>query len=123
MMNIALWASQIILAIIFLMAGSMKTFQPLDKLAQTMDWVKSSPPLTRFIGIVEILGVLGLILPAATRILPWLTPIAAIGLAIIMVLAIGFHVIRKEYKTLPVLVVILLLSIFVAYGRFVLAPL
>ena len=122
-MNIALWASQIILAIIFLMAGSMKTFQPLDKLAQTMDWVKSSPPLTRFIGIVEILGVLGLILPAATRILPWLTPIAAIGLAIIMVLAIGFHVIRKEYKTLPVLVVILLLSIFVAYGRFVLAPL
>jgi hypothetical protein len=77
-----------------------------------------SAALVRFVGIAEILGPIGLILPMLTGILPWLTPLAAIGLAIIQVLAIGFHARRGETaKTLPANLVLLALSLFVVWGR------
>lgn len=76
-----------------------------------------------FVGASEILGALGLVLPSLTGILPWLTPLAALGLAIVMVLAAILHVKRGENQAIGINLVLLLLSLFVAYGRFVLLPL
>jgi uncharacterized membrane protein YphA (DoxX/SURF4 family) len=122
-MNIALWVAQVLLAGMYGMAGGMKTFQP--------DGVRKNPQMTwahdkqdgyiRFVGTSELLGSLGLILPMLTGILPWLTPLAAAGLSLIQVLAIFMvHLPKKEYQVIPVNIVLLALSAFVAYGRFAL---
>jgi len=119
-MNIALWIVQALLAAFYGMAGSMKTFQP--------DKVRANPQMTwahnqgdayiRFVGTSELLGALGMILPLATGILPWLTPLAAVGLSVIQLLAIFMvHLPKKEYQVIPVNVVVLALSIFVTIGR------
>ena len=116
-LNFWLWAAAGLLAALYLMAGGMKATQPIDKLAAQMKWPADLPRLTRFIGVAEVLGAIGLILPLATGILPWLTPLAAIALAIVQVLAIGFHVMRKEWQVLPVNLILLALAVFVAWGR------
>lgn len=117
-MNITLWIFQALLALLFLMAGFMKTFRSLDALAERMSWVKSVPSaLVRLLGIAELLGAIGLILPVLTHILPWLTALAAIGLALIMVGAIVFHALRRELLGTGVTVITLILTVFVAYGR------
>ena len=122
-MNIALWVIQILLALAFGMAGIMKVTQPIDKLEARMGWVKSVGPRgVRLIGTLEILGAIGLILPAVTGILPWLTPVAAAGLALTMVGAMITHGRRGEYSNLGVNVVLLALALFVVYGRFVIVP-
>ena len=96
-MSIALWIVQGLLALAFLLAGLMKSFSPLEKLKKNMAWVGDVPAgLVRFIGIVEILGALGLILPKLTNIVPQLTIAAAIGLVLVMLSAAVFHVRRKE---------------------------
>jgi hypothetical protein len=88
-----------------------------------MAWVRDVPePLVRFIGTAEILGGIGLIVPALTHIQPWLTPLAASGLAALMIVAVAFHIVRSEWRNLSVNVLLLALAAFVAYGRFVLAP-
>jgi len=118
-MELALWIAQIILAVMFGMAGIMKSTQPKEKLAKGLPWTTDvSTPTVRIIGISELLGALGLILPAATGILPILTPIAATGLAVIMVLAIVTHARRKESQAIVFTVVLLAVSAFVALGRF-----
>src|SRR5216683_2875693 len=116
-MNIVLWIIQILLALAFLMAGTLKDSQPIDKLAARIKWVNSlRPPQTvRLIGILEVLGAIGLILPAVTGILPWLTPVAAIGLALTMVGAMITHGRRGEYSGIGVNVVLLVLALFVVY--------
>ena len=89
-MNIVLWVLQVLLAVMFLMAGAMKTFQ-YERAKAQMKWVGDvSHGLVTFIGVSELLGGIGLILPALTRILPWLTPMAAVGLAAVMVLPAAF---------------------------------
>ena len=91
--HIGLWVAQVLLAVGFGMAGLMKLATPYADLAQKMAWAQHTPAaLVKFIGVVELAGALGLILPAATRIKPFLTPLAASGLVVIMVLAIGLHV-------------------------------
>jgi hypothetical protein len=122
--TIGLWAAQVLLALMFGAAGVMKTFVPLETLGAQMAWVPTFPDwLVRFVGIVEIAGALGMILPAVTRILPWLTPLAAVGFAVIQVLAIGLHAMRGETAmTLPINVALLVLALFVAWGRFSKAP-
>ncbi len=118
-MNIALWIVQILLALVFLMAGTLKATQPAERLAKNMEWVKATPLWTvRLIGILEILGAIGLILPIVTGILPWLTPLAAAGLVLTMIGATILHMRRGEYPHLGGTVVILLLALFVVYGRF-----
>lgn len=112
-----LWAAAVLLAILYGMAGTMKAFQPIDKLHAQMKWPGDYPRLTRFVGFSEMAGALGLILPLATGILVWLTPLAALGLTVVQVLAIGFHVMRKEYAVLPFNAVLLALSAFVLWGR------
>jgi uncharacterized membrane protein YphA (DoxX/SURF4 family) len=116
---------QILLALAFLMAGLMKATQPIDRLATRMGWVKDfQVPIVRLIGTLEILGAIGLILPALTGIAPVLTPIAAVGLVIVMVGAMVTHARRNEFVGHAMVnIVLLLLAAFVVYGRFVLAPL
>jgi uncharacterized membrane protein YphA (DoxX/SURF4 family) len=122
-MNIALWVAQVLLAGMYGMAGGMKTFQPegVRKNPQ-MTWAHGqSDTYIRSVGIPEFLGALGMILPMLTGILPWLTPLAAVGLSIIQLLAIFMvHLPKKEYQVIPVNIVLLALSVFVAYGRFAL---
>lgn len=122
-LHVLLWIVQIIVAGMFIMGGFMKTFTPMDDLSVTMPWAKDTGLLlTRFIGVSELLGGLGLILPAALRIAPRLTVWAAYGLALIMVLALLFHIDRGEISALPTNIVLGLLSFFVAWGRTMKAP-
>ncbi|MBN9391195.1 MAG: DoxX family protein [Chloroflexi bacterium] len=122
-MNIAIWALQIIAGLAFIMAGFMKVTQPIPTLAKTMTWVNSfSPPFVRFIGAAEFLGGVGLILPAATGILPWLTIVAAAGLAIVMAGAVIYHLQRNELSLVTPSAVLLVLSVLVLVGRWVVEP-
>jgi hypothetical protein len=118
-LHYSLWVVQGLLGAAFLMAGFMKATTPLDQLGANMAWVTHTPgALVRFIGISEIAGGLGLILPAATRIKPILTPIAAGALVVVMVLAFLTHLVLGEPEGLPVNVVLGGLAAFVAWGRF-----
>ena len=124
LMNITLWVIQILLALAFLLAGIPKATQPIPALSKRLTWAKDVPaPFVRFIGVAEILGALGLILPALTGVLPWLTVAAAIGLAIVMAAAIIFHILRGETNRIAFNIVFLLLLLFVTCGRIALAPL
>lgn len=120
-LHVALWVAQVLLAIVFGMAGFMKLFTPYEHLVSTQAWARSIPaPLVKFIGIAEIAGVLGVILPAATRIKPMLTPLAATGFVVIMILASIVHV---SIGQPPVTTVIIGgLAAFVAWGRWKKAP-
>ena len=123
-MNIALWIVQILLALAFLLAGFMKVSQPIDNLKKNMGWVAHiTPPIVRLIGTLEILGGIGLILPAVTGILPWLTPVAAVGLVLTMIGAATTHIRLKEFSALAAPIVLLLLALFIIVGRFLLVPL
>jgi uncharacterized membrane protein YphA (DoxX/SURF4 family) len=117
--NVALWIVQILLAVAFLGAGLMKLTQPKDKIAQLMAWAADfSPTAIKLIGLVEVLGALGLVLAAVTGIAPVLVPLAAVGLALVMVGAIITHARRGEKQMIGANVVLLLLALFVAGGRF-----
>jgi putative oxidoreductase len=117
-MNITLWIVQILLAAMYGMAGSVKTFQT-AKAKEQMPWAKNrSDSFVRFVGISELLGALGLILPLVTGVLPWLTVLAAIGLILIQLLAIfAEHLPKKEYNVIPVNIVLATLAIFIVIGR------
>ncbi len=122
-MNIVLWVVQVVAGLAFLGAGSMKASQPKPKLAPNMPWVNDfSDTQVRGIGVLEILGGLGLILPGITRIAPWLVPLAAAGLIIIMVGAALYHARKHEYSGMVPSLVLLLLAAFVLYGRWIVAP-
>ncbi len=123
-MTIALWVIQALLALAFLAAGFPKAFQPIATLSKTLPWTASVPAsLVRFIGAVEILGALGLILPGVTHIAPGLTVAAAIGLAVTMLLAAGFHARRGEYQRIAPSIVLFALALVIVIGRIALAPL
>ena len=117
-LHITLWVMQVLLAIIFIMAGVTKSFQPIDAIAESLPWVLSTPvALVRFIGISEILGGLGLLLPSILRIKPILTAWAAIGLAVIMIFAAIFHGARAEYSGIIANMVFMAVALFIAWGR------
>jgi uncharacterized membrane protein YphA (DoxX/SURF4 family) len=120
---VALWIVQLLLALAFGLAGVMKTTQPISDLATSLVWPGVVPPaLVRFIGASELAGALGLVLPATTRVKPFLTPLAAVGLVTVMLLAMVFHVSRGEWSALPINLVSAALAGFVAWGRFKKAP-
>lgn len=122
-MNIALWVAQVLLGLMFLMSGAMKAFQPLEALAVSLPWVSSTPlALVRFIGLSELLGGVGVLLPALLRIKPILTVWAAIGLAVVMLLAAVFHASRGEFPPVGVNLALMGLAAFVAWGRSKKAP-
>lgn len=123
-MNIILWALQIVLALKFVSVAYTHGLRP--------DETKMQPGIQRlgavarllltFIALCAFLGAVGLILPATTGILTWLTPLAAALLALMMLLAVGFHVACRESPNIVVGLVLFALAAFVSYGRWVIAP-
>jgi len=119
-MNITLWIIAGFLAAAFLAAGAMKLARPKAKLGESgMAWTEDfTDGQVKAIGVVEVLGALGLVLPAALDIAPILTPIAAAGLAVSQLLAAVVHVRRGEKQMLPINLVLAALAVFVAVMRF-----
>lgn len=118
-MNGALWIIQVLLALLFLFAGGMKLILPIEEMTKEIvmpGW------FLRFIGVAEVLGGLGLVLPGLTGIRPWLTPLAAAGLVIIMIGATGLTLTTGGLSAALMPLVVGLASGFVAYGRWQLAP-
>jgi uncharacterized membrane protein len=117
--NVVIWIVQILLAVAFAFSGITKITQPDEKLIKQMPYVEDFRGIRiKLIGAVEVLGALGLILPAWTGIAPILTAVAATGLAIHMVLAAIVHIRRKEFNALPINAVLFVLAAFVAIMRF-----
>jgi hypothetical protein len=118
-MNTALWIMQGVLAALFIIPGIMKLITPGEKLREKMKAAPEKSLLpTRLLGLLEVLGVIGIIVPYYTGIFPVLTPITALCFAVVMVGAVVVHAQKHEYKTLPVLGVAFVLSLVVAYYRF-----
>jgi len=118
-MTRALWIVQGLLALLFLWAGGIKLVLPLEKLTGPLPL----PGLfLRFIGVAEVLGAIGLILPGLLRIRPGLTPLAAAGLVIIMAGATAVTLASGDVAMALIPLVVGLLAAFVAYGRWRLAP-
>ena len=119
-MLVAVWIVTALLALANLAAGGMKLFRPIEALHPVMPFTQDVPPaLTRFIGAAEILGAIGVVLPVVTGIAPILTPIAAVGLALIQLIAFVFHLVRTEVS--PALlsnVLLFAFAAFVAVARF-----
>jgi uncharacterized membrane protein len=116
--EIGLWVLQGIVAALFLLAGFGHAIAYEQTRAQVA-WVRDVPEMmVRVIGVAELAGAVGVILPRATRILPILTPIAAGALALVMLLAAGFHVTRAEWPNAGIVLAQGALAGAVAYGRF-----
>jgi uncharacterized membrane protein YphA (DoxX/SURF4 family) len=115
-MKIALWIIQVLLALVFIASGSMKLFA-FDQFAASAPALADQRGLVTFIGICELAGAVGLILPRLTGVLPVLTTWAAVGLGTIMVLAAGFHLSRGEISHAAVTIILFALAAFVVYGR------
>lgn len=124
MMTIALWIVQVLLAALFLFAGGTKLVLPIDVLTSmgSPNQVHLPGLLIRFIGVCEVLGALGLVLPGLLRVKPGLTPLAAGGLVIIMIGATVLTIAGDGIGPALVPLVVGLLTAFVAYGRWRPAP-
>ena len=118
-MTAALWIVQSLLALLFFFAGGMKLVLPLEQLTGP---ITLPGPLLRFIGMAEVLGALGLILPGLLRIRPGLTPLAAAGLMVIMLGATVITLATMDAVMALIPLVVGLLAAFVAYGRWRLVP-
>jgi uncharacterized membrane protein YphA (DoxX/SURF4 family) len=126
-MKTTLWILQVLWGVSFSMNGFGKIIwykQALwNQALQQVPWLYAVPQdLAIFIGIAEFLGGVGLILPAITGVKPKLTPFAAIGLTLVMILAAVFHIARGEYIFVPINLVLGGVAAFIAYGRLVVKP-
>ena len=122
-LNILLWIAQLLLGIMFLFGGITNTFQPIEKIAATMNWVNEVPHwLVRFIGIAQILGGIGLILPSILRIKPQLTVWAAMGLFLQLICAVIFHISIKETSMIGIPLLFAAITFFIAWGRWKKVP-
>jgi hypothetical protein len=118
-MNVALWVVQWLLGLLFLWAGGMKLVLPLEQLAGP---IALPGAFLRFIGVVEVLGALGLILPGLFRVRPGLAPLAASGLVLVMIGATGLGLVAGDVTLALFPLTVGGLAAFVAYGRWRLAP-
>lgn len=118
-LNRLLWITQALVAAIFLWAGILKLVQP-DTLP--FPWIKDYPTLVFLTGMVDVLGGLGLLLPAILRVKPGLTILAAYGIMALMLVASVFHILRGEAKDIGFNIFVLLLAVFIAWGRSKKAP-
>ena len=123
-MNIIAWALQVLLAVVFLIHGVMYFFSPevlISRMRARDRWPPAIPAWLRlFIGIAELFAAVGLIGPALFRVLPWLTPLASLGLVVVMASAIVYHARRRE-SVVPT-VILLLLAVAVTYLRWQVVP-
>jgi uncharacterized membrane protein YphA (DoxX/SURF4 family) len=120
-MTYALWIVQGLLAVLFLFAGGVKLVLPIEEMTKQMP-VPLPGLFLRFLGVVEVLGALGLILPGLLRVRPGLTPLAAAGLVLIMIGATVITLVGGDVATALISLVVGVLATFVAYGRWRLAP-
>lgn len=119
---LSFWVAQIILAAFFITGAVMK-FQSIEKISAMMPWTGQVPAAAvRLPGIIDLLGAIGLILPALLRIKPRLTPWAAIGIIVLMLCAIIFHVSRGEAAVTGVNIFCVFIAIFIVWGGFSKAP-
>ncbi len=118
-MAYTLWSIQGLLALLFLFAGGMKLVLPVEEMTKQ---IQLPGLFLRFIGVAEVLGAIGLILPGLLRIRPGLTPLAAAGLVIIMIGATVVTLVSGMIAPTLISLVVGLLAAFVAYGRWRLAP-
>ena len=114
--------AQVLVALAFAFHGYQLAFA-LEKMRGRVVWPRDvSDQLLRPLGILEILAALGLILPTLTRVLPWLTALAAACIVLVMVFAIVFHIRRREWFNIVLNAIFLVLAAFIAYGRWVIVP-
>ncbi|MGJ5202646.1 DoxX family protein [Bradyrhizobium sp. HKCCYLR20261] len=117
-LRIGLWIAQALLFALFAFAGVTKLFTPIPELAQMMPWTGDhSATFVRIIGLIDLAGGLGILLPSLTRIMPRLTVLAALGCATLQVFAFVFHLSRGEGVVTPLNILLLALSLFVLWGR------
>ena len=118
-MLVFLWVAEIVMALLYFGLGVMRLVQPYPKLVRVLRWPADFPAwAVKLIGVAEILGAVGLLLPAATDVAPVLTPIAASALAVMMALAVAVHLRRGERHRVALPAILGLVNIFVAIGRF-----
>jgi uncharacterized membrane protein YphA (DoxX/SURF4 family) len=119
-LNIALWILQVLLAAVYLMHGWLMVAPP----AEMVEMINAQlgVGLRMFIGVAELLAVAGLLLPGITRILPWLTPVAAGGLMIVMASATAVHISRGEGSSAIMAAILFVLVAVVAYMRWKVKP-
>jgi hypothetical protein len=119
-MDIALWIGQIVLAVVFLISGTLKVWWPKQRLIDSGQTgvVFFSQPAIRLIATSELLGAVGVVLPWLTGIASVLTPLAAAGLGVVMIGAATTHVKLREPKNVAITVTLLAMCVFVAIGRF-----
>ncbi|MBZ5492259.1 MAG: DoxX family protein [Acidobacteriia bacterium] len=120
-MNVALWVMQTILAFGFVFGGLNKIVQPKEKLAEKFRWFwvnDFSAGAVKLIGVAEVAGGIGIVLPTLLNIAPLLTPIAGISLAILMLGALVVHLRRKENSEAVAPLVLVFVFLSIAYGRF-----
>lgn len=118
-LHTTLWIAQVLLAASMVWGATMKLFTPIEELADMWPWVAQvSSAFLMFTAIVDLLGALGLILPALLRIQPKLTPIAAVAVLVLMISAAVFHIRRGEASQIGANIAFALLAIFIAWGRF-----
>lgn len=116
--RIGLWVAQVLLAVAFCGIGLMKLTTPIPELAATMKWPgEYSPGFVRFVGVIDLLGGLGVLLPSLTRVMPRLSVLAAQGCVVLQVVAIAFHLSRGEANALLLNAVLISLAAFVLWGR------
>ena len=121
-LHVSLWVVQVLLAFL-LMLGAIMKFMPVEKVAPIMPWMGQVPEwVLRLLGMVDLLGAVGLILPALLRIKPLLTPIAALGIIVLMICASIFHVSRGEASKIGFNIFMIAMAAFIAWGRFRKAP-
>lgn len=117
-MNYALWAMQVLVALGFVVTGLMKVMKPVDELVVTQPWVAHfSPLVVKGIGVLELLGAIGLIVPSASRVMPKLTVFAALGLFIIMAGVAGTYVLFGEPQKMVASALLGVLCLVIAWGR------
>ena len=120
--DIALWVLQVLTALLFGGHGFLLVTRP-ERMAERVPWVRALPrAFVRLLGVLEILGAIGVVIPALTGVLPSLTVAAAGGLVAMMLLAILFHVTRREWRNIGLNFVLGALAFGVAYGRLVIQP-
>ncbi len=122
-LRIGLWLSQMVLALVYVPAGSMKLFSPIAQVAAQIPWAADMPSwFVRMIGVVDLSAGLGVVLPALTRIAPGLTVWAARGSIVLQICAMFFHGMRNEWAVLPFNAFLIALAAFIAWGRSSRAP-
>ena len=121
--KLSFWVAQTILAGVFFLQGIMKLIVPVDALAQTHFWINVAPEwFVKMIGLIEVLAGIGLIVPAMLQYRPEWSMRAGFGVLLLLILAVVFHIIRKEWSNLPTIIVLGAIDVYFLWGRLRIEP-